>query len=55
MCVQKLIVSVNRSLLESMMSNLVENAVRHNVAEDQICLTLKGNSLAVANIRMGSR
>ena len=51
--VPKLIVSANRSLLESMVSNLVVNAVRHNVADGQICLTLDGNSLAVANTSDG--
>ena len=47
--VQKLMVSANRSLLESLVSNLVVNAVRHNVAEGQIRLTLDEGSLSISN------
>lgn len=47
--VDSLIISANRSLLESLLSNLVVNAVRHNRPNGEITITLNSVSLTVAN------
>lgn len=39
----------NRSLLESMVNNLVVNAVRHNKTDGEITLALENNRLTVSN------
>lgn len=44
-----MMVEANRSLLESLISNLVVNAVRHNRPGGTITVTLDGDSLTVAN------
>lgn len=47
--VDALQVEANRSLLESLVSNLVVNAVRHNKPCGKILLTIDSNSLIVSN------
>ena len=44
-----LTIKANRSLLESMMNNLIVNAVRHNRPNGTITVTLNNESLSVAN------
>ncbi len=44
-----LMVSANRSLLESLLNNLVMNAVRHNKPNGEIIITITPTSLIVAN------
>lgn len=44
-----LMIKANRSLLESMVSNLIVNAVRHNKPDGMITVRLKNESLTVAN------
>ena len=44
-----LMTSANRSLLESLLSNLVVNAVRHNRPDGEITITLNDEGLTVAN------
>ncbi len=46
---QEIEVTANRSLLESMLNNLVVNAVRHNRMGGSILLTVKEGALAVSN------
>ncbi len=47
--VDSLPIEANRSLLESMINNLIVNAVRHNKAGGEITISLKENQLAVCN------
>ena len=42
-------VKANRSLLESMINNLIVNAVRHNRPEGEISIVLSGKQLVVMN------
>ena len=42
-------IKANRSLLESMINNLVVNAVRHNKAGGEITVSLTDNRLTVSN------
>lgn len=44
-----LVVSCNETLLESLLNNLIVNAVRHNKAGGLIRITLAGGRLAIAN------
>lgn len=46
-------VKANRSLFESLINNLVVNAVRHNKPNGKIIITLKDNVLTVANTSNG--
>lgn len=46
---ESLLINANRSLLESMVNNLVVNAVRHNKQDGMIILKLKANSLMILN------
>ncbi len=46
---QEIEVTANRSLLESMLNNLVVNAVRHNRMGGSILLSVKKGTLAVSN------
>lgn len=46
---QQITIKANRSLLESMLNNLVVNAVRHNCADGYIILSVRDNSLTVSN------
>ncbi len=46
---QEVVVKANRSLLESMLNNLVVNAVRHNRRDGSIVLSVKADSLTVSN------
>ncbi len=46
---QEILVTANRSLLESMLNNLVVNAVRHNHAGGCIILSVKEGCLSVSN------
>lgn len=45
----QLVVDCNETLLESMLNNLVVNAVRHNKPQGTIRITVDGGSLLVAN------
>ena len=47
--VESLTVQANRTLLESLINNLVVNAVRHNIANGEIFITIKPNQLIIAN------
>lgn len=51
--VSRLQVRANRPLLESMFSNLVVNAVRHNKADGEIVISVTADSLIVANTSDG--
>jgi signal transduction histidine kinase len=42
-------VSANRVLLESLLDNLVVNAMRHKPADTDIIIAVSGNSLSVTN------
>lgn len=42
-------INANRSLLESMVNNLVVNAVRHNKSDGEITVSLSDNRLTVSN------
>lgn len=44
-----LTVRANRTLLESLVSNLVVNAVRHNRPDGEITLSVAGNQLVISN------
>lgn len=44
-----LTVCANRTLLESLVNNLVVNAVRHNRPKGEIYLTVQGRKLAISN------
>lgn len=44
-----LLLNANKSLLESLLSNLVVNAVRHNKPQGEINLTLRNDSLVISN------
>ncbi len=46
---QEITITANRPLLESMLNNLVVNAVRHNRAGGNILLSIKKDTLAVSN------
>ncbi len=46
---QEVLIKANRSLLESMLNNLVVNAVRHNRRDGSIVLSIKANALTVSN------
>lgn len=46
---QEITVNANSSLLESMINNLVVNALRHNRPGGSISISISGNSLAVSN------
>lgn len=48
------VVSANRSLLESMISNLVMNAIRHNVSGGSITIGVSGRALAISNTSDGN-
>ncbi len=45
----KLLLPANRSLLESLLNNLIVNAVRHNKPNGEITITLTPDSLIVSN------
>lgn len=49
----RLLVEANPALLESMVSNLVVNALRHNAPQGQVLLTLAPRRLTVANTATG--
>lgn len=51
--VDTLVVRANRVLLESVVSNLVVNAIRHNRAGGEIVLTVGSGSLSVSNTSAG--
>lgn len=51
--VNRLIIKANRPLLESMMSNLIVNAVRHNKPNGRIAIILKKESLTILNTSDG--
>lgn len=44
-----LMINANRTLLESLLNNLVVNAVRHNRRDGEITITVEGNRLTVSN------
>lgn len=46
---ESLVVPANRSLLESLLNNLIVNAVRHNKPNGKITITLTQDSLIVSN------
>ena len=46
---QSLVIHGNKVLLESMINNLVVNAVRHNTANGKIAITIRGNCFIVSN------
>ena len=46
---QEVTIKANRSLLESMINNLVVNAVRHNRTDGSIVMSVNGNSLIISN------
>lgn len=46
---RNLVIRGNKALLESMINNLVVNAVRHNTADGTITIAILGNSLIVSN------
>jgi Signal transduction histidine kinase len=47
--VASLLVQANRALLESLINNLVVNAVRHNIANGEISIIIKPNLLIISN------
>lgn len=47
--IEKLIISANRSLLESLVNNLIVNAVRHNIPDGEIFVHITHNMLTVSN------
>nr|WP_321519701.1 HAMP domain-containing sensor histidine kinase [uncultured Bacteroides sp.] len=47
--VTSLLVQANRALLESLINNLVVNAVRHNIANGEISIIIKPNLLIISN------
>lgn len=47
--VKSLTVEANKTLLESLINNLVVNAVRHNIANGEIFITIKPDKLIIAN------
>ena len=47
--IPELIVNGNKSLLESMINNLIVNAVRYNLPEGEITITIKENELTISN------
>jgi Signal transduction histidine kinase len=47
--VESLTVEANKTLLESLINNLVVNAVRHNIANGEIFITIKPDKLIIAN------
>ena len=50
----RLTVRANRMLLESLVNNLLVNAVRHNSQGGEVTVTVEGRSLAVANSACGA-
>lgn len=46
---QSLVIHGNKILLESMINNLVVNAVRHNTANGKIAITIRENCFIVSN------
>jgi signal transduction histidine kinase len=46
---RKIIVHANRTLLESLINNLITNAIKHNVSGGEIRVSLNGTRLTVAN------
>lgn len=52
-CDKAIVVFCNETLLESMLNNLVVNAIRHCKPQGEITVTLKNNSLAVENASEG--
>ncbi len=46
---QEVQIKANKSLLESMLNNLVVNAVRHNRIDGSIILSIKSNTLTISN------
>ena len=46
---QDIVIKANHSLLESLLNNLVVNAVRHNRPDGSIILSINGNTLTVSN------
>ena len=51
---QSLVIHGNKILLESMINNLVVNAVRHNTANGKIAITIRENCFIVSNTSEGS-
>ena len=49
MQVDSLTIQANRTLLESLINNLVVNAVRHNIADGEISIIIKPNQLIISN------
>lgn len=47
--IKSLSVKANHSLLESMLNNLIVNAVRHNKPNGAIIVTVKADSLTISN------
>lgn len=43
------LLSANKTLLESLVNNLITNAVRHNMANGRIVIAFEGNKLSIAN------
>ncbi len=52
-CPGSMVVKANRTLLESLATNLIVNAVRHNAATGRIRITLDGSDLSVSNTGSG--
>jgi signal transduction histidine kinase len=50
---RKIVVHANRTLLESLINNLITNAIKHNVSGGEIRVLLNGTLLTVANAGVG--